>query len=114
MSRHACKCGRATLLAGRDDTPARRQRPLACVLRRAGGGMTSIESSEYACPRRTALRRWMRRAVAVTPVLAVCWTSAAAATTYYVRSTGSDGNDGLSPVTAFASVRPAARMLREP
>jgi nitrous oxidase accessory protein NosD len=39
---------------------------------------------------------------------------AAGATTYYVRAGGSDSNDGLTPGTALASVRPAARMLREP
>src|SRR4030095_13343781 len=74
--------------------------------------MEALESS-HACPQRTVLRRLVRRAAAAT-VLAVCWIDAAAATTYYVRSAGSDRNDGLTPATAFASVRPAARMLREP
>lgn len=39
---------------------------------------------------------------------------AGAATTYYVRASGDDGNDGLTPATALASVRPAARRLRQP
>ena len=51
-------------------------------------------------------------AVAVV-ALTVAW-PAAGATTYYVRSGGDDANDGLTPATALASVRPAARMLREP
>ena len=75
--------------------------------------MASIEPL-HAWAHRTALRRFVRRIAAAMPVLAVCWASAAAATTYYVRSAGSDSNDGLTPATAFASVRPAARMLREP
>ena len=37
-----------------------------------------------------------------------------AATTWYVRAGGDDDNDGLTPATALASIRPAARRLREP
>jgi nitrous oxidase accessory protein NosD len=40
--------------------------------------------------------------------------AASAATTYYVRAGGDDDHDGLTPATALASVRPAARRLREP
>lgn len=76
--------------------------------------MASTEASGHARPRWTALRRLARRAVAAAPLLAVCWTGTAGATTYYVRAAGSDENDGLTPATAFASVRPAARLLREP
>ena len=34
------------------------------------------------------------------------------ATTYYVRKTGNDGNDGLTPATAFATVSQAASVVR--
>ena len=40
--------------------------------------------------------------------------SRAPATTFYVRASGDDAHDGLSPATAFASIRPAARLLRAP
>ena len=98
---------------------ARQQRHFACVLPLSmlplsGRGMASNEASEHVRPRRAALRRLARRALAAAPLLAVCWTGVAAATTYYVRASGSDDNDGLTAATAFASVRPAARMLREP
>lgn len=36
------------------------------------------------------------------------------ATTYFVRTSGDDTRDGLSPATAFASIRPAARLLQNP
>ena len=86
---------------------------LTCV-RTSGRVMGSTDASEHARPRRTVLRRLACRTVAAGTVLAVCWTGAAAATTYYVRAAGSDANDGLTPATSFASVRPAARRLREP
>jgi len=40
--------------------------------------------------------------------------TSASATTYYVRAGGDDTQDGLTPATAFASIRPAARLLRAP
>lgn len=42
------------------------------------------------------------------------WPGASLATTYYVRAGGDDADDGLTPATALASVRPAARRLRAP
>lgn len=46
--------------------------------------------------------------------LALSLVSRAGATTYYVRSSGDDARDGLSPETAFASIRPTARLLQNP
>lgn len=40
--------------------------------------------------------------------------SVAGAGTYYVRTSGNDTSDGLTPQTAFASVRHAGRLLLEP
>ncbi len=51
-------------------------------------------------------------AAVVIAVLSIAWPAPAA--TYYVRASGDDDNDGLTPATALASVRPAARRLREP
>lgn len=52
--------------------------------------------------------------VVVAVALALGWPATAPATTYFVRAGGDDANDGLTPATALASVRPAARRLREP
>src|SRR4030095_16958811 len=38
----------------------------------------------------------------------------AGATTSFVRASGDDAQDGLSPATARASIRPTARMLQNP
>lgn len=54
------------------------------------------------------LQAWLAAALLATVA------APAAATTWYVRAGGDDGNDGLSPATALASIRPAARRLREP
>lgn len=61
--------------------------------------------------RRGVSRYWV---AAVLAVLTVAGPPAALAATYYVRAGGDDDNDGLSPASALASVRPAARRLREP
>lgn len=59
-------------------------------------------------------------ALCVPPVVVVALTamlgSAAVArgATYYVRGSGNDGNDGLSPETAFASIQRSRRLLRNP
>src|SRR5512135_516058 len=37
-----------------------------------------------------------------------------AATTFFVRTSGSDANDGLTPATAFASIRQAGRFVLNP
>src|SRR4249920_581220 len=60
--------------------------------------------------RRGTYAGWVAAALVA---LTAAW-PAAAATTYYVRVGGDDGNDGLTPATALAGVRMAARMLREP
>lgn len=71
--------------------------------------MTRRPRSPHARPRRRAL--WVAAALGA---LAVGWPAAAPATTYYVRAGGDDANDGLTPASALASVRPAARRLRQP
>ncbi len=70
--------------------------------------------SRYAPRRRRALRRGTLWGAAVVAALSVGWPAAVPATTYYVRAGGDDANDGLDPTTALASVRMAARRLREP
>ena len=56
-----------------------------------------------------------RGLAATTALLSLLWTAGpAAATTWYVRADGNDDHDGLTPASALASVRPAARRLREP
>ena len=58
------------------------------------------------------MRTRLCAAVAVLGMLAAV--APAAATTWYVRAGGDDDRDGLTPATALASIRPAARRLREP
>jgi hypothetical protein len=49
-------------------------------------------------------------------LIAVAWCAPAsvAAATYFVRVSGDDSRDGLTPATARASVRATARMLQNP
>jgi parallel beta-helix repeat protein len=54
----------------------------------------------------------VRYALAFTLVLGRA--TAALGTTYFVRASGDDTADGLSPETAVASIRPAGRLLRNP
>src|SRR5262245_9758698 len=50
----------------------------------------------------------------VTLLLVLGELSRASATTYFVRASGDDSRDGLSPATAFASIGPAGRLLVNP
>src|SRR5262245_26981197 len=59
-------------------------------------------------------RRMVRRAVVLLAFVLFSSTSAVRATIYYVRASGDDSRDGLSPAAAFARIRPAARLLRNP
>ena len=70
--------------------------------------------SRYAQRRRRTPGRAALWVAAALAALWVGWPAAARAATYYVRAGGDDANDGLTPATALASVRPAARRLREP
>src|SRR4029453_4116689 len=47
-------------------------------------------------------------------LLVLVGVSRASATTYFVRASGDDAHHGLSPETAFASIRPVGRLLVNP
>jgi parallel beta-helix repeat protein len=60
-------------------------------------------------------QRYSAIVVRVLPVLlalVLAYGEPARAATYYVRTSGSDSNDGLSPATAFATISRAARQAR--
>ncbi len=57
--------------------------------------------------------RSVRLAVAALALIITCYDSARA-TTYYVRASGDESNNGLTPHTAHASIRTTGRLLRRP
>lgn len=71
----------------------------------------SITSRVGTAHRRVAVRR---STCAIIVALLLHIPLAAAATTYFVRTSGDDDNDGLTPASARASVRLTARMLQSP